>query len=157
MRNEAADVEPAGEIVLFQKLDDSSRKFDDMPDWRASSPRDTVRCGSHHIDCLSAQRAFQYGDKASSPEIDSGSTVTDSTPVPKAVEAASVLGSRARIRVSRRRPGNGGRCRVRGEPGPCKALRASAHVVHGVLLASGAAWIASWPSRVPTDASLPST
>ena len=36
MRNEAANVELVGKIVLFQKLDASSRKFDDVPDERVS-------------------------------------------------------------------------------------------------------------------------
>ena len=59
IRNEAADIELVGEIVLFQKLDASSRKFDDMLDERVSRPGDAIRCGSHHMDCLSAQRSFQ--------------------------------------------------------------------------------------------------
>ena len=59
IRNEAADVEPVGEIVLFQKLDASSRKFDDMPDEWVARPGDTVRCGSHHMDCISTQSSFQ--------------------------------------------------------------------------------------------------
>ena len=33
------------------------------------------------MDCLSAQRSFQQGDKAPSPETESGSNVTDSAPV----------------------------------------------------------------------------
>ena len=76
IRSEAADARPDGRIVLFQKLDASSRKFDDVPDGRVARPGDAVRCGSHHMDCLSAQSAFQQGDRASSPEIDSGSSVT---------------------------------------------------------------------------------
>ncbi len=79
--NEATDVELPGEIVLFQKLAASSRKFDDMPDEGVARAGDAVRCGSHHMDCLSAQCAFQSGDKASSPEIDSGSSVTDNPSV----------------------------------------------------------------------------
>ncbi|MDE0696029.1 MAG: hypothetical protein OXH76_09390 [Boseongicola sp.] len=58
-RSAAADAGPVGRIVLFQKLDASSRKFDDVPDGRVARPGDAVRCGSHHMDCLSAQRPFQ--------------------------------------------------------------------------------------------------
>ena len=51
MGNEASHVERVGKIVLFQKLDASSRKFDDVPDERVARPGDAVRCGSHHMDC----------------------------------------------------------------------------------------------------------
>ncbi|MDE0211622.1 MAG: hypothetical protein OXJ64_17295 [Boseongicola sp.] len=58
-RNEATDVELVGKIVLFQKFDASSRKFDDVPDEWVARAGDAVRCGSHHMDCLSAQSSFQ--------------------------------------------------------------------------------------------------
>ncbi len=90
--NEEADVERAGTIVLFQKLDASSRKFDDVSDERVAGPGDALRCGSHHMDCLSAQRAFQQGDKASSLEIEPGSNITDDASVRVTTAQEPLLG-----------------------------------------------------------------
>ena len=92
IRSEAADAGPDGMIVLFQKLDASSRKFDDVPAGRVARPGDAVRCGSHHMDCLSAQSPFQQGDKASPLEIDSGSNVTGNVSVGTSIAQESLLG-----------------------------------------------------------------
>ena len=88
------------------------------PTGRASSPRDTVRCGSHHIDCLSAQRAFQYGDKASSPEIDSGSTVTDNAPIRVAGAEEPLLRVKAGELLGAENPGIEDRVGLDGNPDP---------------------------------------
>lgn len=79
IRSEAADAGPAGRIFIVRRRDASPRKFEGMSDGRTSWPGDAVRCGSHHMDCISARRAFQQGDRASSPVTDSGSSATDSS------------------------------------------------------------------------------
>ena len=58
IRSEAADAGPVGRIALFQKPDASSLKFDGIPGGQADWPGDAVRCGSHHLDAISAPRAF---------------------------------------------------------------------------------------------------
>ena len=81
IRSEAGDVGPAGRIFIVQKRGASPRKFEGMSDGRTSWPGDAVRCGSHHMNCISARRAFKQGDRASSPVTDSGSSATDSSSV----------------------------------------------------------------------------
>ena len=80
----------------------------------------TVGCGSHHMDCLclSAQRSFRKGDRTTSPEIESGSSATDSPSVRVPIAREPPPGCQGKTLARRRRRGHGGSCQNRPEPDP---------------------------------------
>ncbi len=142
-RNEASHVEPVGKIVFFQKLDASSRKFDDVPDERVAGPGDALRCGSHHVDCLSVQRAFQQGDKASSLEIEPGSNITDNSPVRVTTAQEPLLGVERKSLPGTGDTGVKDRVGLDGNPDTVMSVGVSAQIVDSAHPRSSVAWFAS--------------